>query len=347
MPTRGHQRTTMETPPCPNTRSLAQRQRFEPLGGSIIPTRFRYTRGISSVPGTPGRSIVISRSRLTEPLHWISFGPSCWEFSASGGSSLASALEWLRGSFLCELGSRRELPSSRSRFEAIRSRRALGGGSLLAGGLTESLPGSHFPAWNRCSHPACAELAQSQACWRWVDCWSAAYEQPPPAQESELLVIESWPPPEVLRRLSPALAKTMVSSRYSTEAWHLQKPLFFRQASLPDWLLARPAHRDFWPHPQQHPREVAPLIPASRDRWLARRNSPRAMATATHPMPRCQPSEIRQRATPANFCRTTFRLPPQPESMPLPPRPHGDGDGEPAVLDQPNLHSRQHPALHH
>src|SRR5215475_9778180 len=58
----GHQRTMIETPPRPKTRSTTQLQRLLALGGSITPTRSRKARGTSTVPGTPGNSIVISRS---------------------------------------------------------------------------------------------------------------------------------------------------------------------------------------------------------------------------------------------------------------------------------------------
>ena len=57
----GHQRTMIETPPRPKTRNTTQLQRLLALGGSITPTRSRKARGISTVPGTPGNSIVISR----------------------------------------------------------------------------------------------------------------------------------------------------------------------------------------------------------------------------------------------------------------------------------------------
>lgn len=65
----GHHRTMIETPPRPKTRSTTQLQRLLALGGSTTPTRPRYARGISTLPGTPGNSIVISRSSLTRPLH--------------------------------------------------------------------------------------------------------------------------------------------------------------------------------------------------------------------------------------------------------------------------------------
>src|SRR5262245_66592779 len=62
----GHQRTIIETPPRPKTRNTTQLQRLLTLGGSITPTRSRKARGISTVPGTPGNSIVISRWRSEE-----------------------------------------------------------------------------------------------------------------------------------------------------------------------------------------------------------------------------------------------------------------------------------------
>ena len=57
----GHHRMTNETPPRPKMRSTTKLQRLLALGGSITPTRLRKARGISTVPGVPGNSIVISR----------------------------------------------------------------------------------------------------------------------------------------------------------------------------------------------------------------------------------------------------------------------------------------------
>ena len=84
-PQRGHQRMTTFTMPLPMTRKRTQLQSLPGCGGSTMPTRWRYARGISTVPGLPGSSMRKTRSPLTSPFQAMMRG-------CQDGRSSASAL---------------------------------------------------------------------------------------------------------------------------------------------------------------------------------------------------------------------------------------------------------------